>query len=146
MNEIKSNETTLKHITRTIDEVMRLHKITHYNSSLLNIPELFKMLNADHNNEVAQLRNGLDYADKANRVLKDQNADLFYAKEKADAEVARLTDILQLVETINEKLSPWDSNPSRRDPCVWCGNSSHTEECNYMRLVGILEEFGGGEG
>lgn len=41
-------------------------------------------------NEVERLRKGLDYADKANRVLKDQNADLFYAKEKVEAEVERL--------------------------------------------------------
>jgi len=55
--------------------------------------------------EIESLRKGLDYSDKANGVLKNQNADLFYAKEKYESEVERLTiDNLELVAEL-ERLS-----------------------------------------
>ncbi len=34
-----------------------------------------------------------------------------------------------------KECTPWDSNPRRSDPCKFCRETSHTDDCKYMKLI-----------
>lgn len=42
--------------------------------------------------------------------------------------------------SIIDRMHPWDTNPSRRDPCVFCGEPSHTDDCEYMNVFRERED------
>lgn len=60
--------------------------------------------------------------------------------EQNKLEIARLKQIIQDTYLVFEELSPWDSNPSRRDPCLLCGETGHDDNCDYMRVKRLLQK------
>ena len=79
------------------------------------------------------LRKGWDYAEKANRVLKNQNADMYQKlqdeRKLSEERRVALEKCEPMIEECYHEKFGW------QEDCVFCGDNIHKPDCDYVRLI-----------